>query len=309
MATTPGKASPSGKGILQVAITPLAEIQAQDVGRGAAVFDAWLREVSAGHATLERLKAVAGNVPVAGNSIALIDALGAIATLARSKVPDPLDCATFALNLIGLVTSPAGEAPARMSLRPMLLFVRQEGKQVLGDAAVELLAGHLNADIVGSLDNFVSQAAGKLKGILAEAATLGEQIILDIASGLATLAEGAGPRNARPASATNSALMHNPLATLDNYLAGAFSAYKHAGKGMTSANVSPTLSPTTKAELLAHSAHLRTLAPLIRGMILKLGDAGSPGSIEALSQILASSVKQWRQRNPQVVAANIKPGG
>ncbi|AZL74244.1 RHS repeat-associated core domain-containing protein [Pseudomonas oryziphila] len=309
MATTPGKASPSGKGILQVAITPLAEIQAEDVGRGAAVFDAWLREVSAGHATLERLKAVAGNVPVAGNSIALIEALGAIATLARSKVPDPLDCATFALNLIGLVTSPAGEAPARMSLRPMLLFVRQEGKQVLGDASVELLAGHLNADIVGSLDNFVSQAAGKLKGILAEAATLGERIILDIASGLATLAEGASSKRARPASATNSALMHNPLATLDNYLAGAFSAYKHAGKGMTSANVSPTLSPTTKAELLAHSAHLRTLAPLIRGMILKLGDAGSPGSIEALSQILASSVKQWRQRNPQVVAANIKPGG
>ncbi|WP_223811904.1 hypothetical protein [Pseudomonas oryziphila] len=256
MATTPGKASPSGKGILQVAITPLAEIQAKDVGRGAAVFDAWLREVSAGHATLERLKAVAGNVPVAGNSIALIDALGAIATLARSKVPDPLDCATFALNLIALVTSPAGEAPARMSLRPMLLFVRQEGKQVLDDASVELLAGHLNADIVGSLDNFVTQAAGKLKGILAEAATLGERIILDIASGLATLAEGAGPKHARPASRHEQrAECNNPLATLDNYLAGAFSAYKHAGKGMTSANVSPTLSATAKAELLAHSAH------------------------------------------------------
>ncbi|UVL87222.1 RHS repeat-associated core domain-containing protein [Pseudomonas sichuanensis] len=309
MATPPGKASPSGKGILQVAITPLAEIQAKDVGRGAAVFDAWLREISAGHATLERLKTVAGNVPVAGNSIALIEALSAIVTLARSQVPDPLDCATFALNLIALVTSPAGEAPARMSLRPMLLFVRQEGKQVLDDASVELLAGHLNADIVGSLDNFVSQATGKLKGILAEAATLGEQIILDIASGLATLAEGAGPRHARPASTPSSALMHNPLATLDNYLAGAFSAYKCAGKGMTSANVSPTFSPTTKAELLAHSAHLRTLAPLVRGMILKLGDASSPGSIEALSQTLASSVKQWRQRNPQVVVANIKPGG
>ncbi|MEN8643074.1 RHS repeat protein, partial [Pseudomonas sichuanensis] len=253
--------------------------------------------------------AVAGNVPVAGNSIALIEALGAIATLARSKVPDPLDCATFALNLIALVTSPASEAPARMSLRPMLLFVRQEGKQVLDDAAVELLAGHLNADIVGSLDNFVSQATGKLKGVLAEAATLGERIILDIASGLATLAEGAGSRHARPASATSSALIHNPLATLDNYLAGAFSAYKNAGKGMTSANISPTLSTAAKAELLAHSAHLRTLAPLIHGMILKLGDASSSGSIEALSQILASSVKQWRQRNPQQVAANIKPGG
>jgi hypothetical protein len=96
---------------------------------------------------------------------------------------------------------------------------------------------------------------------------------------------------------------------IDNYLAGAFNAYKSAGKGMTSADVSPALSAAGKTELLAHSAHLRTLAPLVRGMILKLGDAGSPGSIEALRLTLASSVKQWRQRNPQQVAANIKPGG
>jgi hypothetical protein len=34
----------------------------------------------------------------------------------------------------------------------MLFIVRQEGKQVLGDALVELMVGHLNADIVGSID-------------------------------------------------------------------------------------------------------------------------------------------------------------
>ena len=60
----------------QVAITPLREIQIEDVGRGAVVFDAWLREISASFVTLERLKDVAGSVPMAGNIIALIDALG-----------------------------------------------------------------------------------------------------------------------------------------------------------------------------------------------------------------------------------------
>ena len=38
------------------------------------VFDAWLREISASFATLERIKGVAGSVPMVGNIIALIDA-------------------------------------------------------------------------------------------------------------------------------------------------------------------------------------------------------------------------------------------
>ncbi|MCG8295573.1 RHS repeat-associated core domain-containing protein [Pseudomonas entomophila] len=292
----------------QVAITPLAEIQVEDVGRGAVVFDTWLRQTSASFVTLERLKGVAGNVAVAGNSIALVDALGDIAILAGNKVPDPVACATFAINLIGLVRAPASGAAARMALRPMLFIVRQEGKQVLGDALIELMAGHLNADIVGSLDDFVSQTAGHLKAALSDAATLGEQLILDIATGLAALAASTGPAPATPAAAGGNQLIHDPQASIDNYLAGAFNAYKSAGKGMTSANLSPALSAAAKAQLLAHIAQLRTLAPLVRDAILKLGDAGSPGSIEALRLTLASSVEQWRQRNPQVVVANVKAG-
>ncbi|CAK16324.1 RHS repeat-associated core domain-containing protein [Pseudomonas entomophila] len=292
----------------QVAITPLAEIQVEDVGRGAVVFDTWLRQTSASFVTLERLKGVAGNVAVAGNSIALVDALGDIVILAGNKVPDPVACATFAINLIGLVRAPASGAAARMALRPMLFIVRQEGKQVLGDALIELMAGHLNADIVGSLDDFVSQTAGHLKAALSDAATLGEQLILDIATGLAALAASTGPAPATPAAAGGNLLVHDPQASIDNYLAGAFNAYKSAGKGMTSANLSPALSAAAKAQLLAHIAQLRTLAPLVRGAILKLGDAGSPGSIEALRLTLASSVAQWRKRNPQVVVANVKAG-
>lgn len=41
----------------QVAVVPLDLIQIEDVGLGAANFDAWLQEVSGGVVTLERIKA------------------------------------------------------------------------------------------------------------------------------------------------------------------------------------------------------------------------------------------------------------
>lgn len=36
----------------QIAVAPLDTVDAKDVGRGAAAFDAWLQSVSGGHATL-----------------------------------------------------------------------------------------------------------------------------------------------------------------------------------------------------------------------------------------------------------------
>ncbi|WP_238346527.1 hypothetical protein, partial [Pseudomonas taiwanensis] len=69
----------------QVAVAPLNTIDAKDVGRGAAAFDAWLQSVSSGYVTLERIKTVAGALPVVGNIMALVDALGDVVTLVKSK--------------------------------------------------------------------------------------------------------------------------------------------------------------------------------------------------------------------------------
>jgi len=55
----------------QVAIVPLNAIDVKDVASGAAVFDAWLQEVSGGVVTLERIQNVAGALPVVGNIMAL----------------------------------------------------------------------------------------------------------------------------------------------------------------------------------------------------------------------------------------------
>ncbi|MGA9223101.1 MAG: RHS repeat protein, partial [Pseudomonas graminis] len=175
----------------QVAIVPLDLIQLEDVGAGAANVDAWLQEISGGVVSLERIKSAAGFLPVVGNVMALVDALNDIVRLATSEKRDPLDWVSLGINLIGVLPTPPTMAAARMSLRPTLFLVRQEmrqaGKLVLGDSLVEVLIGHLNADIVGTLDDFVTQAQAKLAGILDDAGKLGEGVLFEIASGLEKL--------------------------------------------------------------------------------------------------------------------------
>ena len=121
----------------QVAIVPLDQIQLEDVGLGAANVDAWLQEISGGIVTLDRIKTVAGALPVVGNTMALVDALNDIVRLSSSEQRDPLDWVSLGINLIGVLPFPPTMAAARMTLRPTLFLVRQEmrqaGKLVLGD--------------------------------------------------------------------------------------------------------------------------------------------------------------------------------
>ncbi|WP_177434628.1 hypothetical protein [Pseudomonas sp. Irchel 3A18] len=172
----------------QVAVAPLNTLDLQDVGRGAAVFDAWLQEVSGGIVTLERIKNTAGALPVVGNIMALVDALSDIVTLTKSQKREMLDWVSLGINLIGVLPAPPTMAAARMSLRPTLFLVRQElrhsAKLVMGDALIEILIGHLNATIVGTIDDFVKQAEPKLAAILKDAGKLGEDVISEIAKGL-----------------------------------------------------------------------------------------------------------------------------
>ncbi|UGS89369.1 hypothetical protein KOL96_03705 (plasmid) [Ralstonia wenshanensis] len=110
-----------------VAVAPLNTITVQDLAVSAHGFDAWLQEQTGGKVTLERIKNVAGGLPVVGNIIALTDVLDDIVTMMRSpKAPDVLMWASLGINLIGVLPLPTGTAAARMSLRPMLALVREE---------------------------------------------------------------------------------------------------------------------------------------------------------------------------------------
>lgn len=114
---------------VQVAVAPLNTLDIQDVGRGAAVFDAWLQEVSGGIVTLDRIRNTAGALPVVGNIMALVDALGDVVTLSQSQTRHPLDWVSLGINLVGVLPAPPTMAAARMSLRPTLFLVRQELKK------------------------------------------------------------------------------------------------------------------------------------------------------------------------------------
>ncbi|MHC3822390.1 RHS repeat-associated core domain-containing protein [Pseudomonas sp. G3-19] len=301
----------------QVAIVPLNTIDIKDVGRGAARFDAWLQSISGGVVTLERVKNVAGALPVVGNIMALVDALGDVVTLAKSKQRQVLDWVSLGINLIGVLPAPPTMASARMTLRPTLSLVRQElrnsAKMLLGDSLIEVLIGHLNATIVGTIDDFVEQAKPKLASILDDAGELGQKAVNEIAKGLETVINGKldakGDMQAASAkmSAAGGQLMHDPKAAISNIFGAAFSAYKAAGKGVANSAAKNLLPDSAKALVLTNTSMLRTLGADLRVQMKKLGDPGVQHSIGWLLQMLAGAVVTWRKRRGQGQSAGVKP--
>ncbi|QZI69364.1 RHS domain-containing protein [Pseudomonas protegens] len=301
----------------QVAVVPLNTIDIKDVGTGAAKFDAWLQSISGGVVTLERVKNVAGALPVVGNIMALVDALGDIVTLSKSKKRELLDWVSLGINLIGVLPVPPAMASARMALRPTLGLVRQElrnsAKLLLGDSLIEVLIGHLNATIVGTIDDFVKKAQPKLAGILNDAAELGQNAVNEIAKGLEAVVNGKldarGDLDAakQKASAAGSQLLHDPKAAIGNLFGAAFSAYKAAGKGVANSAAKNLLPEKAKALVLSNTAMLRTLGVELRGQLGKLHDPAVQHSIGWLLQMLAGSVVTWRRRRAKGNGTNVKP--
>ncbi|WP_260414972.1 RHS repeat-associated core domain-containing protein [Pseudomonas cichorii] len=301
----------------QVAVVPLNTIDIQDVGRGAAKLDAWLQSISGGMVTLDRVKNVAGSLPVVGNIMALVDALGDIVTLAKSKQRELLDWASLGINLIGVLPAPPTMAAARMSLRPTLFLVRQElsnsAKMLLGDSLIEVLIGHLNATIVGTIDDFVKQAQPKLAGILDDAGKLGQSAVHEIAKGLESVVNGQldakGDLNAASSkiSAAGGQLLHDPKAAIGNIFGAAFSAYKAAGKGVANSAAKNLLPEKAKELVLSNTKLLREMGAELPRQLGKLADPATQHSIGWLLQMLSSAVTGFRKRKAHGQAAGVKP--
>ncbi|WP_130910191.1 RHS repeat-associated core domain-containing protein [Pseudomonas sp. Sample_9] len=301
----------------QVAVVPLNTLDVQDVGRGAARFDAWLRSISGDVVTLDRIKGVAGSLPVVGNIMALVDALGDIVTLTKSKQRELLDWVSLGINLIGVLPAPPTMAAARMSLRPTLFLVRQElrnsAKMLLGDSMIEVLVGHLNATIVGTIDDFVKQAQGKLSGILTDAGNLGASAVDEIAKGLEAVVNGKldAKGDARAAgqkiTAAGNQLLSDPKAAISNIFGAAFSAYKAVGKGVANSAANNLLPDQAKKLVMTHTGTLRAMGPEIKTQLSKLGDPGTRHSIGWLLQMLSGAVVTWRKRRGHGQSASVKP--
>lgn len=301
----------------ETVVAPLNTIAVEDVGRGAAQVDAWLRQASGGLVTLARIQAVAGGLPVVGNIMALVDALNDIFALMRSRSRDVFDWASLGINLIGVLPLPPGMAAARMSLRPTLALVRQELRHAataaLGDGLIEVLVGHLNATIIGELDDFVQQAQAKLGSILEDAGALGERLLGEIAGGMEAVALGrldaaGNARSARTqAGVAAEQLLNDPRAAIGNIFGAVWDAHKASGKAVANTAVRLAMPEKMRQQVAASAGALREMGPTLRAQLAKLADPQATHSLGWLLAILSQAVARWRQKRRAGQSANVHP--
>ncbi|AKJ29391.1 RHS repeat-associated core domain-containing protein [Caldimonas brevitalea] len=158
----------------QTAVAPLNTIAPEDLQASANAFDAWLRKKTDNYITLDRLTTVAGSLPVLSSIMALasavMDVVHIVESYLKKKSADFFLWVSLGINIIGIVPTLGA---VRMSLRPALHLVRSRfaaGAKDIGAAVVEVLTMELADHISGSLENFITQATGKLDSMLKECA-------------------------------------------------------------------------------------------------------------------------------------------
>lgn len=175
------------------AVTWLSDISPKDVAQGGNRFDAWLRKISGNHVTFEDLKTFAGAVPIVGNIMAAVDALGDIAAIVQKRGGQVLDYMSLAINLIGIIPLPPTLAPFRMSARPLLALVRNQlliTRSNLGAAIISVLVTHINATCATEIEDFLNKLKAGLVELLNGCASKAEELMVAIAQGMDKALQG-----------------------------------------------------------------------------------------------------------------------
>ena len=274
----------------QVAVAPLDTIGVEDLKKGANSVDTWLRKISGDRITLQGLKTVANYIPIVNNIMAAIDAVNDIITLARSEKRHLLDWVSLAINLIGIIPAPPFMAGARTSLRPTLFPVRQKinqnPKAVLGDALISVLVSHLNATILGSLEDFVEKAQAQLDDMLKRAGAKGQEILLSFAQGIENLVNGT-LHYQEPPTSDSSSLVELISSAITNT----------AGKAAVSAlnSASDYIPDDIKRLALFNTGLLRLLAKEVNSQLAALADVNTEHSVGYLLSVLSKATKKKRR--------------
>ncbi|KAA0079619.1 sugar-binding protein [Paraburkholderia sp. T12-10] len=314
-----------------VFVSPLIRISPEDVNSAIHELDAWLRRISGGWVTVERLKTVAQNVPVLANIFAAVDAVMDIRAMIEhgDKPVDAFDWLNLGLDLIGIVPVPLGTAELRMGARPLLKLIRQKaaengkallegGAQVLGTAVIDGLVAHLNERYAGEIESFLALVKGKLNEMLEHGATL----IGELMTALADLFErAAGEKGFSIAGNIHAAERHA------SEVSAGFAAYdaKQAMHGIgglivdwVKINGKETLNAATETakfinsdyghDLKVMSADLRKRIPEVKQRVRSLS-GNEIGQIGWLIQIGEDGVARWRQKNPKHHVLGIPSSG
>jgi len=174
----------------KVAVSP-ANTFTKDARAGANKFDSWLRQISDGYITLDRLAMAAGSIPVIGNAMAVVDTMFAIRDMVNKRNTDTLDWMNLAISVIGIIPG-AGNA-ARVTLRPTLHLVRDQAlrhKGFLTEAAVTAIVDHILAGHKSDVEKYVETIQGQINSMLKEVSRHAQRTLLTSADALSKIASG-----------------------------------------------------------------------------------------------------------------------
>jgi hypothetical protein len=182
----------------EVAIAPLVTIAKEDVGSALEQFDAWLKSVSDGYITLERVEQLANYIPVVSNILSAIDVVMDIKRLIEAESKDFFDYLNLGIDLIGVIPLPPVMGEFRMGARPLMKLAREElaksakavaegGAQMIADTIISVLVAHISAKFAGDIEKFIQEVQAKLAQMLDDCADHAKKLL----EGLAQVFEGA----------------------------------------------------------------------------------------------------------------------
>ncbi|MFM0023170.1 RHS repeat-associated core domain-containing protein [Paraburkholderia azotifigens] len=315
----------------EVAIAPLNTIVKEDAGSALEQFDAWLKGVSDGYVTLQRVEQLANVIPVVSNILSAIDVVLDIKRLMQSQSKDAFDYLNLGIDLIGVIPVPPVMGEFRMGARPMMKLAREElmksgravaegGAQMIADAVISAMVAHLSAKFAGEIEGFVKEVQAKLAELLNDCANHAHQLL----EGLAQIFERAASGSLFDTSGNYRAADRH----LDQMSAG-FAAHdagkvaenlwsylKDGGKVLVkdTANLATqaanAISPSTNQRLKALAAEARHAIPPVTTKIRGLNSA-DVGGLMWLLNMLTMAVAKWRaaQQHRGAQAVGIKPAG
>lgn len=163
----------------------------KDARAGANKFDSWLRQISDGYITLDRLAMAAGSIPVIGNAMAVVDTMFVIKEMVNKKDTNTLDWMNLAINVIGIIPG-AGNA-ARVTLRPTLHLVRDQAlrhKGLLTEPVVTAIVNHFLEGHKGDIEGYIMTIQGQMDSMLKEVSRHAQRTLSSSADALSKIASG-----------------------------------------------------------------------------------------------------------------------
>ena len=164
-------------------------------------FDAWLRKISDGYITLDRLETVASVVPVVGNVIAAASTVSVMVDfIERDFEVENLDWVLLCISILGIVPAMGSAiAPFRVTIGKVSKAVQKQ-KKVLAKSSLsknevdlpEIIFNLIENDLwffaAGNLEGFVNEAKVKLPTWLDEVAKKGDELISGLIQGIDDIA-------------------------------------------------------------------------------------------------------------------------